>query len=89
MLGPADILFELWHNGQKLSKDKSIKVDWLATQAPPAPAATVLAYQSWNTNPMVNTLNEQAWLSPLQPEAVPAAPNADRYAGTWNVNNGM
>jgi hypothetical protein len=34
-LGPADIRFELWHNGQKLSKDNSIKVEWLAAQAPP------------------------------------------------------
>ncbi|OCK81384.1 hypothetical protein K432DRAFT_434183 [Lepidopterella palustris CBS 459.81] len=34
-LGPADIRFELWRNGQKLSKDNLIKVEWLAAPAPP------------------------------------------------------
>ncbi|KAL8837217.1 MAG: hypothetical protein Q9176_005848 [Flavoplaca citrina] len=33
LIGPADVRFELWFNGQKLSKDQPIKVDW---QAPPA-----------------------------------------------------
>lgn len=37
-LGPADISFELWHNGVKLSKDNSIKVEWQAA-APPDPNA--------------------------------------------------
>jgi hypothetical protein len=36
-LGPADISFELWHNGQKLSKDNPIKVEWFAADAPPEP----------------------------------------------------
>jgi hypothetical protein len=36
-LGPADIRFELWHEGHKLSKDNSIRVEWLAAQAPPDP----------------------------------------------------
>ncbi|KAL9614056.1 MAG: hypothetical protein Q9167_001410, partial [Letrouitia subvulpina] len=30
LIGPADIRFELWFNGQKLSKDQPIKVDWVA-----------------------------------------------------------
>ncbi|KAL8731719.1 MAG: hypothetical protein Q9181_004200 [Wetmoreana brouardii] len=33
LIGPADIRFELWFNGQKLSKDQSIKVEWAS--APP------------------------------------------------------
>ncbi|KAL8708980.1 MAG: hypothetical protein Q9220_006188 [cf. Caloplaca sp. 1 TL-2023] len=33
ILGPADVRFELWFNGQKLSKDQPIKVEWMA--APP------------------------------------------------------
>ncbi|KAH7321601.1 hypothetical protein BKA65DRAFT_598749 [Rhexocercosporidium sp. MPI-PUGE-AT-0058] len=41
-LGPADIRFELWFNGQKLSKDEPIRVEWQAAAAPalspPAPA---------------------------------------------------
>ncbi|KAI4648335.1 hypothetical protein J4E93_004747 [Alternaria ventricosa] len=41
-LGPADVSFELWHNGVKLSKDNSIKVEWQAS-APPDPNATTIA----------------------------------------------
>jgi hypothetical protein len=33
-LGPADICFELWHQGVKLSKDEAIKVDWVAAPPP-------------------------------------------------------
>ncbi|KAF2836931.1 hypothetical protein M501DRAFT_978671 [Patellaria atrata CBS 101060] len=33
LIGPADIRFELWFNGHKLSRDQPIKVDWVA--APP------------------------------------------------------
>ncbi|KAF2476930.1 uncharacterized protein BDR25DRAFT_208753 [Lindgomyces ingoldianus] len=33
-LGAADISFELWHQGVKLSKDNSIKVEWHASAAP-------------------------------------------------------
>lgn len=40
-LGPADVSFELWHNGIKLSKDNSIKVEWQAA-APPDPNAMVV-----------------------------------------------
>ncbi|KAL8732759.1 MAG: hypothetical protein Q9166_002540 [cf. Caloplaca sp. 2 TL-2023] len=32
LIGPADVRFELWFNGQKLSRDQPIKVEW---QAPP------------------------------------------------------
>ncbi|KAF9691908.1 hypothetical protein EKO04_010128 [Ascochyta lentis] len=35
-LGPADLSFELWHNGVKLSNDNAIKVEWQAA-APPDP----------------------------------------------------
>ena len=33
-VGPADMSFELWHEGVKLSKDNSIKVEWYASAAP-------------------------------------------------------
>jgi hypothetical protein len=33
-LGPADLSFELWHEGVKLSKDNAIKVEWQAAAAP-------------------------------------------------------
>lgn len=29
LIGPADIRFELWFNDQKLSRDESIKVEWM------------------------------------------------------------
>ena len=38
IIGAADISFELWHNGARLSEDNSIKVEWQTT-APPAPDA--------------------------------------------------
>jgi hypothetical protein len=41
-LGPADISFELWHNGVKLSKDNTIKVEWQAA-APPDPSELDIA----------------------------------------------
>lgn len=37
-LGAADLRFELWHNGMKLSKDNPIKVEW-NTALPPEPQA--------------------------------------------------
>ncbi|UPX13350.1 uncharacterized protein EKO05_0003863 [Ascochyta rabiei] len=41
-LGPADLSFELWYNGVKLSKDKAIKVEWQAA-APPEPLQSPVA----------------------------------------------
>jgi hypothetical protein len=39
LIGPADIRFELWFDEQKLSRDRSIKVDWL-----PAPVPDIAIY---------------------------------------------
>lgn len=56
-LGAADVSFELWHNGVKLSKDNSIKVEWQAS-APPDPNATVIAPDfPMNSLPAVSTHN--------------------------------
>lgn len=41
-LGPADLSFELWHDGVKLSKDNTIKVEWQAS-APPDPHQSPVA----------------------------------------------
>ncbi|KAF2177496.1 hypothetical protein K469DRAFT_358573 [Zopfia rhizophila CBS 207.26] len=35
IIGPADIRFELWFAGQKLSRDEPIKVEWIPAPAPP------------------------------------------------------
>ncbi|KAF1851560.1 uncharacterized protein K460DRAFT_270005 [Cucurbitaria berberidis CBS 394.84] len=40
-LGAADVVFELWHNGVKLSKDNSIKVEWEAAAPPDVSAMTI------------------------------------------------
>lgn len=37
LIGPADIKFELWFDNQKLSRDQSIKVDWLPAPGPDFP----------------------------------------------------
>ncbi|KAI4920818.1 hypothetical protein J4E85_008933 [Alternaria conjuncta] len=56
-LGPADVSFELWHNGVKLSKDNSIKVEWQAS-APPDPSATTIAPDfPMNSLPAVSSYN--------------------------------
>lgn len=42
LIGAADISFELWHEGVKVSKDNSIKVEWQASP-PPDPALSSMA----------------------------------------------
>jgi hypothetical protein len=37
------VSFELWHNGVKLSKDNSIKVEWHASAPPPDPTEEVVS----------------------------------------------
>jgi hypothetical protein len=34
LIGPADIRFELWFDDQKLSRDESIRVEWMPAQVP-------------------------------------------------------
>ncbi|KAH8678627.1 hypothetical protein BGZ60DRAFT_555189 [Tricladium varicosporioides] len=65
-LGPADIQFELWHNGQKISNDHPIKVEWFAAEAPPDPAsAQGMNGQQWAG---VATLgNGNGWATTGQP----------------------
>jgi hypothetical protein len=54
-LAPADIRFELWHNGRKLSKDNPIKVEWFAAEPPPE-VVPQIQYNSWG-EPAVNLPN--------------------------------
>jgi hypothetical protein len=63
-LGPADIRFELWHNGQKLSKDSPIKVEWHAAEAPPEESVNNGFYQSsqqWQPDASGGVVNGKAW----------------------------
>lgn len=43
IIGAADILFELWFNGRKLSKDNPMPVEWSNTPAPPLDANFISA----------------------------------------------
>ncbi|KAL9001081.1 MAG: hypothetical protein Q9188_005527 [Gyalolechia gomerana] len=42
LIGPADVRFELWFNGQKLSRDRPIKVEWTQATATELPAEEVV-----------------------------------------------
>ncbi|KAG9239683.1 hypothetical protein BJ875DRAFT_538458 [Amylocarpus encephaloides] len=57
-LGPADIRFELWHNGQKLSNDHPIKVEWCEAEAPPEPVVQVV--EGWAAASTANLGNGSA-----------------------------
>ncbi|KAG4430138.1 hypothetical protein IFR05_014374, partial [Cadophora sp. M221] len=61
-LGPADIRFELWFNGQKLSKDEPIRVEWQAATAPTSPPPAPIGNTNAN-NPMY--MQQQVSMSPL------------------------
>lgn len=50
-LGPADLSFELWHNGVKLSKDNSIQVEWQSAAPPDNQEAMVMADFPMNSLP--------------------------------------
>lgn len=50
-LGPADLSFELWHNGEKLSKDNTIKVEWQAAPPPETPQNPVASDFPMNSLP--------------------------------------
>lgn len=57
IIGPADIRFELWFDGQKLSKDAPIRVEWTPASAPPPQPVSprgygdeVLVMQNSNTS---------------------------------------
>jgi hypothetical protein len=83
-LGPADIRFELWHNGQKLSKDNPIKVEWHAAQAPPVPPVNNNFYhssQQWKPDDASAVIHERAWSPPPQPGVGLVVTN-------WNGNPG-
>ncbi|KAF2267229.1 hypothetical protein CC78DRAFT_541886 [Lojkania enalia] len=58
-MGPADISFELWHQGVKVSKDNSIKVEWYAAPPPPPSelASTDLPMNSLSASQGPGTMN--------------------------------
>ncbi|KAF2851970.1 hypothetical protein T440DRAFT_447442 [Plenodomus tracheiphilus IPT5] len=67
LIGPADIKFELWFNDQKLSRDKSIRVEWVPTQPPVGSLAHV--------SPVESAPAELAELSNTPPTPLGATPS--------------
>ncbi|GME65813.1 HSP70 family protein [Neofusicoccum parvum] len=43
IIGPADLRFELWFNGQKMSRDQPIRVEWAPATPPQQVAAEMPA----------------------------------------------
>lgn len=76
LIGPADIRFELWFDNQKLSKDTSIKVDWVP--APPGPAPDIAIY---------NRAELEA-RTPIQPSAGWASGNGSGGEGNGDRREG-
>ncbi|KAF2728383.1 hypothetical protein EJ04DRAFT_546806 [Polyplosphaeria fusca] len=64
LIGPADIRFELWFANQKMSLDKSIKVEW---HPAPMPAPTMNSLP-----PNHAELADQSTMSPVAPPDEPA-----------------
>ncbi|CAG8958336.1 hypothetical protein HYFRA_00000693 [Hymenoscyphus fraxineus] len=46
-LGPADVNFELWHDGRKLSQDQPIRVEWIAAEKPVEDVAGLGIEKAW------------------------------------------
>lgn len=67
LIGPADIRFELWFNDQKLSRDESIRVQWIPTQPPKG----TLEYGT----PVVKSIPEPVELSNVPPTPINTTPS--------------
>jgi hypothetical protein len=74
-LGAADIRFELWHNGVKLSKDNPIKIQWHSAPAPEPQLNNFEKHwqptqQTGMTYGQTYSPPQQSWLQPQSPMAV-------------------
>ncbi|KAN0119207.1 hypothetical protein V8E51_001415 [Hyaloscypha variabilis] len=72
VLGPADLRFELWHNGQKISAGTPITVEWFAAEPPPEPASR-------------NAYAEFQEPAPGDRAASPSPPNLQNTHFTFNI----
>ncbi|KAH8591554.1 hypothetical protein B0O99DRAFT_675246 [Bisporella sp. PMI_857] len=78
-LGPADIRFELWHNGQKMSKDQPIRVEWISAPAPAQPP----------TQPQ-SPINSSVYMQvPFGRDQTPRLVNGNGYASANPVPYGV
>jgi hypothetical protein len=65
VLGPADVRFELWYNGRRLSEDNSIQVEWHTAKPPPEPQATGLEGSGQQWQPAMDMNLNRGGQSPL------------------------
>ena len=77
LIGPADIRFELWFDDQKLSRDESIKVEWI----PAGPAGTPPIPQIAE---MPASSREPVEMSITPPTPIDAAPPNGAFHGAPN-----
>ena len=68
LIGPADIRFELWFDDQKLSRDESIRVEWLPAPMPQIPQIAELS-----------GAREAVEMSNTPPTTVGAAPQSGAF----------
>jgi hypothetical protein len=69
LIGPADIRFELWFDDQKLSRDESIRVEWMPAQMP----------QTTQIAEMSGAEREAVEMSNLPPTPIGAAPPSGAF----------
>lgn len=98
-LGPADVSFELWHNGVKLSKENSIKVEWQAAAPPESidemamdfPMSSLPAAQRQRLQSSRNDLNQNSLLytQPVNSSLHNKGSRNAKSGGRWDHNTGM
>ncbi|CAO2657916.1 Nn.00g071760.m01.CDS01 [Neocucurbitaria sp. VM-36] len=98
-LGPADVCFELWHNGIKLSKDNAIKVEWQAAAPPDPNAMPVTADFPMNSLPAAGvnaikrasnmSLNNMGFVRKQVPNSLGMNGYAPGGANNWENKNGV
>jgi hypothetical protein len=71
LIGPADIRFELWFDDQKLSRDESIRVEWIPAQVP-------------QIAEMSGAGREAVEMSNTPPTPIGAAPSSGAFNGGAN-----
>jgi len=74
LIGPADIRFELWFDDQKLSRDESIRVEWIPASTPQIPQIAEMPGSSRELVEMSNT----------PPTPIEAAPQGGAFHGAPN-----
>ncbi|KAF2101542.1 hypothetical protein NA57DRAFT_35192 [Rhizodiscina lignyota] len=74
VLGPADLRFELWFDGQKLNRDQPIRVEWQPVSAPDPSSSDSAIY----VNPV-----------PTPPPFSFGNKSTDKLSGRFSLSNGI